>query len=279
MPSRNPSEWEYNPLVPIRAYNKSVGSNPLVDTGIMAGGGSLLGYFGGGALLNKLFPDMDPKRLQSLKNLAGVAGFGLGTLYGTGRHADTSGDRSDFIKSMTDRDYWDTNPDAQARIAALSKKRIADAHYDSESSFAPKFTWGRSGEKREPRALTPSAIFSSALGKEGSDKEASSFDAFDGKLIPIRTTMNLIDDDPFLTLGDKQLTNRIIYGAENRDIGVTSGKNIMQSALKAGIGFGSAYVAAKGLGKVMGLPEDTVKKWSRGGELAGALYNSGFLHN
>lgn len=95
--------------------------------------------------------------------------------------------------------------------------------------------------------------------------------------IPIKTSLRLVDEDLFLNPFEKSVTGSLIYGAENKDSGLTSGKKLTDSAIRAGVGFVPSYMFGKGVGTVLGLPAPIRDRISFAGGLAGAVINSGIL--
>jgi len=211
---------------------------PMLDAavkGLLAGlatkAATKYGYKGLQNLSKGRLPDLKGSKKAQLGNLLSVlAGLGTSayTLYTKG---DTAS-KGNFLKSITDPDYWKTNP-------------MADIQAQK-----PSYGW-----YKPPTDLE----------KENSD--------FNRKNIPINFSMNLIQNDPYLDLPQKTVTKSIIYNAENKSVGHTSKGNLLASATRAGLGFGSAYALSSGLGSVLSLQPAAAKQLSMMGGVAGAIAN------
>jgi hypothetical protein len=267
-------------MKPTRFYTKATSKYPLLDSALWGTGGALAGYLGTDLLAGKLMPGEDPERIQMLKKIMAGLGAAGGAIYGAQKHMDP---KSPF-KSLVQPDYWKKNPEALADARARNQQRIDNAKV--KATQLPKFDWGRGGRGLDPRVniipyearqLLPSQVIEA--GEIGIPKEGSFSNAFEGRTVPVATSLNLIDNDPFLTLGEKNRVGGYIIGANNGlGAGKTSQKSLMNTAIRAGLGFGAAYLFGKGIGSLFSLPPEQTKKLSQVGGIAGALYNSGILH-
>lgn len=257
---------------PGRWYDKTVGAHPIAETGMLAGGGAMAGYFGGGLLARALLKLVggtlpvekqqaleewaaDPDNLQGFRNWMGLAGGTLGGLYGLAKHMDTRSGFGGMAQSMVNPKYWEENPAATSQLLARRFRRLATQPYRLK-----KFEWDR-------------------LPKLAAEEDSlEQGDPFFGKEIPVRFSLNTLGRDPFLTIGQKQQSQDLVVGAANgQSMGFTSGHGLMRAALRAGVGFGTAYLFGNLAGKVLSLPPEAVKKLSLGGGIAGALVGSGIF--
>lgn len=109
-------------------------------------------------------------------------------------------------------------------------------------------------------------------------KQASEFnDPYYQEIIPIRNSLDILTNDAYLKPYQRRAAADLIYGAENKDTGLTSGKKLTRSALKAGIGFVPAYAFGKTVGGILGLPPVVTTRMSMLGGLAAATINSGIF--
>lgn len=257
---------------PFRGYTKYVEKYPLAEAGLLGGAGAAAGYFGTGMLINPiiklLLVGKSPAEkaqimaalhqgggVQRLKRIGGIAGGTLGAGYALNKAVDWSSLKNIF-KSLKSKDYWKNNPEALKAKEDAHQKRIDKTKYKSRLK---DFTWGREA--------------SSSLQKKAGEIS----DPFLGERVPIHYSLDLLKTDPFLTEGQKQIATSLTTGAEDRSIGMTSGEKLMKSAVRAGVGFATAYLFGKALSSVMALPPPIVKRVSVGGGIAGALLNSGIF--
>lgn len=267
-----------NPLAPAQAYNKHVSSNPYVEAGVLGTGGALAGYLGTDLLISRLAPSATPEKRRMLRNIIGALGGAAGATYALQKHVDPANP----WESLADKDYWSKGNNRE-NLLARHQANIDSSEFDLEK--VPKFDWGRGGRKidagtniipYEARRLLPQEV--QQRGELNLAKEGSFLSAFDGRTVPVRTTIDLINQDPFLDLEDKKIVNGLIVDSNNGfSAGKTSGQSLMNTAVKAGIGYGASYLFGKGIGSLLSLPPEQTKTLSQVGGLAGAIYNSGIL--
>ena len=133
--------------------------------------------------------------------------------------------------------------------------------------------------KQRMKEITTKPVDVAALTssfKAGSDQSTQSMDdPFYSKRIPVSYTVDLIRSDPFLTPPAKGAAEFLVTGKS--DSGLISGKDLMQTAVQAGVGYGAAYMFGKVLGSVMSLPKSTVDSLANKGGIAAAIINTGVL--
>jgi hypothetical protein len=252
---------------PGRWYTKSIGAHPLAETATLAAAGGLAGKFGGGLLLKglikltgatmspetqKVIDDYmeDPEGYSKATNLMALLGVGLGGAAGVAKNIDIRNGWRGAAESMYDSDYWKKHPDrASAKRHAYWQKMLNRPYRIQEG-----FVSGRTPMERQ-------AADASYLEED----------------VPIHQSLQVIDRDPFLTLGQKSRVGGLFAGAENMTAGYTSGQKLARSALKAGVGFGTAYIFGQVAGRVFGLPEPVLDRMSAIGGVAGALANTGIF--
>jgi len=255
---------------PFRGYSKYVEKYPLVKAGVLGGAGAAAGYYGTGLLINPiiklLLVGKSPAEkaqilaalhqgggVKRLQRAAGLVGGGLGAGYALNKAIDWSSLKNIF-GSLKSKDYWKKHPEASKAKEEADLKRIEGIKYKPQIK---KFTWGREASWQK-------------VAMEISDP-------FLGERVPIHYSLDLINADPFLTEGQKQIAATLTTDAEKRSIGMTSGQKLMKSAVRAGVGFATAYLFGKALSSVMALPPPVVKRVSIGGGIAGALLNPGIF--
>ena len=267
---------------PGRWYDRSVGAHPLVETGGLAALLGLAGYYGGGAagkglvsLLSRTLPADkqqamqewldDPDNTQRLRNWGGLAGAGLGLGYGLGKNMDFGAGLGGAARSMTTARYWEVNPEARNRRLTARLNKVVTRPYTGWPNRTYKFQWDR----------TPSDPMLPG-DKVGDDMSAG--DAFLHDEVPLRASVALLRRDPFLTGGQKNDVQGLISAAGGgRSAGFISGKDLMTTAVKAGVDFGIAYAFGNIAGRVLSLPPPIVTRISQAGGLAGALTETGIF--
>jgi hypothetical protein len=267
-----------DPYAPAKAYNRYIGGNPYVEAGALGTAGALTGYMATDLALRKFSPQTSPERRRMLRNIMAALMATGGATYAMQKHVDPQNP----WKSLTDKDYW-KDPANRQDLLDRQQEKIDSAEIDLRN--VPKFDWGRGAPSMdsglniipyEARRLLPQNI--QQRGDISLAKEGSFTSAFEGRTVPVRTTINLLDQDPFLSLADKKIVKGMIVDAnDGLDAGKTSGKSLMSTAVKAGVGFGAAYLFGQGVGGLLSLPPEQTKKLSQVGGLAGAIYNSGIL--
>jgi hypothetical protein len=240
----------FNPFK--RYYDIEKHINPGVGAFVGGAIGGGIGYYGSKHLVNlairlmfaNLPKDKRAEIVSQVQNnprlarIGGTIGAIGGMYFGGARDFDTSNWKG-FVRSLYDKDYWKTKKPLEQRLADFRKK-IQSGWYTS--------------------------------------KQGSVVGGYNSSIIPISQSLDLIDDDRFLNPYQKNVTADLIFGAENKDSGLTSGKNLTRSAIKAGIGFAPAYAFGKGVGSILGLPPPVRDRFSMVGGLAAAVANSGVLN-
>lgn len=111
-------------------------------------------------------------------------------------------------------------------------------------------------------------------------KNASSFsiglnerNRFKDSIISKQDSLDTILNDPYITSVQKGTTGLLISDSTPKSL-YTSGMDLMKTATKSGVGFGSAYAFGNTLGGIFSLPKGIQSTVSTLGGVAGALYNS-----
>jgi hypothetical protein len=259
----------------LSGYHQHIGRRPLVETGALGAAGAGLGYFGSRLalpyLVNALLAGKSQEEqeeawrelqedgtLGMLSGASGVVGGLLGAGYGLQKHLDVGGGISGALSSMTDPEYY-KRPEVVERMQALAKERMRRVRTTDRSLTTP-YTSGRSGAKM----LEVQASFEDGL-------------LFDKERVPISTSIDLINKDPFLTLPQKKVTDLVLTGSGEGSSGLTSGKNLMRSAVQLGVGAGTGYIFGRAASALLSLPPPVTKRLSGAGAIAGALVNSGLF--
>ena len=257
---------------PHKAYRATIGAHPLIEVPALAGAGAAAGYLGAGLAQNVLgriaggLPGemgagaqewfADPENQQTLRDRMAAIGAALGGTYGVAKNVDIGSGWGGAAKSLTESDYLERNPEARNRLLQRRLGELLSRRYQLK-----KFRWDRG------RQLEASDIGERAAG-----------DPFFQTETPIRQSLTYVGVDPFLSNSQKYQTQGLLVNANNgQTAGYTSGRSLMQSALKAGVGFGTAYLFGHVAGNVLALPPETVKNLSLAGGLAGALVNTGIF--
>ena len=253
------------------AYGKTIGSKPWIEAPVLAGVGALGGYLGGDLVVPKILNTLmvgkseqekadilqslkDDKTMSLVKNLMGGAGGVAGLTYGLQKHLDVSRGMKGLGQSFVEgRDYWD-RPEAQE---ALDKRRQLSRESTAYAPSREGYTSGRTYKQ---------ASYGFGLPAN-----------FEHERVPISESLNLINDDPFLTLPQKEIADMVLEGAENSRSGLASGKDLMRSAVKLGVGAATGYVFGRAASSLFSLPPAVTKRLSRAGALAGSIINSGIF--
>jgi len=100
---------------------------------------------------------------------------------------------------------------------------------------------------------------------------------FDKDIVRPSEMIGAINNDKFLNSWEKLQAGTLISNSDKEKKGLTSGKKIAGTALRAGIGFLPSYYFGKTVAGIAGLPKDTLNRMGALGGMAGALYNSGIF--
>jgi len=243
---------DINVGAPLEAYHNVAGKRPWLNSLLMGSGLAAGGYYGAQKLLPRggRFGVSDPKNRRDvalrIAALLGTAGAAYPLLTGL----DTSG-KGSAVGSLTDPDYWDKHPETSKADYDRTQKSIAGDTWDYEDM---DFTRGA-----------------------GMEKEYAWDAPYMGERIPASVAMDLLGNDRYLDNSQKSLTVGILNDAEEGRSGLISGKDITRSAVRAGVGYGAAYLFGNTMGKVFGLPTPVTKQLSHFGGLAGAVINTGIF--
>lgn len=115
---------------------------------------------------------------------------------------------------------------------------------------------------------------------ESNGKEASSgLSDFLSSTVPVKSSMNTIAMDPFMTNTEKTKTNSLIFSSDtdNSGTGLLSGRDLASTAFKAGSHGGSAYLFGKTMGTLFGLPKPITNRLSEIGGVASAIRSTGIF--
>jgi len=247
-----PSEGLINKANPMKLFYRAQEKLGPVG-GAAVGGvlGGLGGYYGSKALTNMaislMFANKAPeerarimesvKGNERLSRIGSIMGALGGVYFGGGRDLDF-GDWDKFKTSLRDPEYWKSKGSLPDRVDKYNTK-IHDKWYNS--------------------------------------KLASEFGGYTSEIIPIKNSLDLIENDIFLDPYQKRTTSNLIFGAENKDSGLTSGQKLTRSAMTAGIAFAPAYAFGKVFGGVLGLPPQVRDRVSMVGGLAAAAARTGIF--
>lgn len=180
-----------------------------------------------------------------------VLGGLLGAVLGAGAYYDPEHPRESLISSS----YWEKHPERLGRI-----RDNWQLFKDSVSGFG-RTAMGEKGWLSKNHSL---------WGSELSEDTVPS--------VPVARSVNLVHRDPYLSSTQKRRTNHLLVNSDKFD-GLASREALMDSAVKAGIDFIPAYAFGRGVGAVLGLPDELVSQISTKGGLARALYKSGIFHD
>lgn len=257
-----------------RGYHKYVGSKPLVETAVLgtagAAGGYLAGDFAARKVLNMLMMGKseeekqrmldelhaDGDGLSFIRGTTAALGGALGAGYSAYKHMDRNNGIRGAIHSMVSPNYYKNNPDRLQSIIEDSKDNLRKPRY-SATQLSTGYSSGR----------TPKDL----------DKYSSLDDPFVKDTVPLSASMDLIHADPFLTLGQKNITGMLLEGAEGQTSGLASGKDLTRSAIRLGAGLLTGYTFGQVASKLLSLPPDLTGRLSNTGAIAGGLINTGIF--
>ncbi len=224
---------------------------PIASTALGGALGGLGGYYGSKALTNLaislMFANKPPEVRKQILNsvtqnsklsrIGAIVGALGGAYFSGGRDLDF-GDWGRFKNSLLDKEYWKNKNNLNTRVNTF-KNKLDNKYYTT--------------------------------------KLASEINMYTSDIIPIKQSLDLIDKDVFLDPFAKNTTADLIFGAEKKESGLTSGKDLTRSAIRAGIAFAPAYAFGSGVGSILGLPPAVRDRVSLVGGLAAAVFNSGIL--
>lgn len=267
-------------------YNKTIGSNPLLETGTLGTAGGALGYYGGGFAASKmlamLMAGKSPEEraeayrqlredgtIDLIKNIGGGLGALGGVGYGLQKNIDMRNGLSGMFDSLTSGKHW-SDPQVQDRLKAVdaARQNALKTQYSS-TSYSSGRTPQTAGGMQKEHALSD-GIF--GMNDALLDRGISSF-----QQIPIRQAMSTVDRDPFLSPPQKEIVNTVLSSTSDGDSGVTTGKSLMQSALQLGVGATAGYLFGRAAGSLFSLPPAVTDRLSTSGAVAGALVNTGIF--
>jgi len=108
-------------------------------------------------------------------------------------------------------------------------------------------------------------------------KTSSSDYNFNSRIVPITFATSTINKDSYLRAQEKEAINGILLKSNDYKPGIVSPKNIMSTALNAGVNFGVAYGLGKVTGTIFGLPSPIVNRLSVIGGIAAGLKGTGII--
>ena len=100
---------------------------------------------------------------------------------------------------------------------------------------------------------------------------------FNKRNIPVHQGRQLINRDPFLTDHNKASVDYLMRNSGEGDSGSISGKDVAQTAVKAGLGLVTGIAFGKTLGNLFSMGTAQTNRLSNIGAVAGALYNTGIF--
>lgn len=259
-----------DPAAPFRWYHRNISRHPALEIPLLTALGAGTGYVGAKQLGYK--PAVG----------AGLLGL-LALLYSVGKHVDLSGGFGQALQSLIQSDYYKKHPEAAAALRRRGMKRI---HY-AKPITGQISTGRRLLQAAIPQIRTPAVVkrvggaareMPPDMQKESSEKHAFGADEIDQEVIPVNYSSLLVEADPFLAPDAKKVTIGLLRASKGADAGMTSGRKLFKAAVKAGAGYGSAYLFGRGLTTVLGAGTDISKKLSKIGGIAAAVLNSGILN-
>lgn len=257
----------------MKTYGDTIGSKPWIEAPVLGGVGAMAGYMGADLVVPRIVKllmmgksEQEKKDMMAEYNasdtldlarkiMAGFGGIG-GAAYGLQKHLDFSRGNEGLVDSFIQgRKYWDKPGSQKALKGKIDKRR-------SELEYTPSRTFD-SG-----RSLKNFKQASYGMGLPSN---------FEHDRVPLAESLNLINEDPFLTLPQKEITEIVMEGAEGSNSGLTSGKALMRSAMRLGVGAATGYVFGRAASSLFALPSSITKRLSNTGALAGAVINSGIF--
>lgn len=245
---------------PLAWYEEHVGKSPMLDAAAISALSGLGTYAASGPLLSLASrmgafgsPEAqaaverwknDPAGYAAARKKLALLGAGLGAGYGLYRHADISHGLKNVFDSITDKDYWNKHPELVADV--MDKRTPEQKLVDEATSMESKTAMDN---------LSDDTYFNNDIDVHGA--------------------LHAVHLDPVLTPSSKRNVNDLILNST--DESKTSGFNLTNSALKAGVSYGAAWLFGQGLGNVLGMPQPVVNRISTAGGIASAVIGSGIL--
>jgi hypothetical protein len=248
-----------------KTYQKHIGSRPVLES-LLAGGALGYGAYKATPFISRKLMErfmagasdqeiehalQDAKRegrMADVGKTLGIAGAATGALYPFLKRTNFSGSAGDAVRSYLGGGFYSQNEPIAKYNRQAHRKGAMD----------------RVRERHNPIPIP------------GIPKSASFQDPLVNSRIPVSYSLDLLNSDPFLREQDKVITSAILEGSEEGS-GITSGKGIIRTAIRAGVGFVPAYAFGKVITGIADMPEPAAKRLSLAGGLAGAIYNTGII--
>ena len=257
-----------------RGYENTVGQYPIAEAALGAGVGGVGGYLGGNLLakqtlkllLSNKSPEEREQIMQKLQQdgtfsmisgVTGALGGIAGAAYPLYQRGDTSGGTGRWLDSVMIPGYNKRNPERIKALGQQARQTFKDRKYSVEDVENNRNMFSSGRQKTAAVSLLD--------------------DPFVRDRVPVGFIMDLIQQDPFLTMTQKQQVNGIIESAEGETTGLVSGKDMMRGALRAGVGLATGYAFGQVTGKLFSLPSDITKRLSTAGAIAGGILNTGIF--
>ena len=105
--------------------------------------------------------------------------------------------------------------------------------------------------------------------------------------VPVSSSLQIIQGDSFIPDNEKAFLHSIFneagmqaglrYGPQGKLQGLLRTEDLIGGAIGAGLGYGGGLLTGTVLSKIFALPPSIVRRASRAGTLAGALYGTGII--
>lgn len=252
-----------------RAYHNTIGSRPIAESTLLA---ALMGYgaYKGAPLVAKplmraFMPGASERevemaladarregRMGNVQKILGASAGVAGAAYPFLKSTNFRAGWGPGVRSYLGKDFYSKDEPAAKYDRAVHRKGVVDR------------------EKAKLQTIPDNYSF-----REGS---AGFQDPLVGTRIPVSYSLDLLQKDPFLREPEKAIASSLVQGSEEES-GITSGKSIAQTALRAGVGFVPAYAFGKVMTGLAGMPQPAAENASLAGGIAGAIYNTGILQD
>jgi len=247
-----------DPFKYTKAYQERVGNDPRLDIPLLTAGSGLAAYLLAGpairalsniasvggnqqmqdAVNSYLAPNGD---INAGKRRLAILASAAGALYGMYKHVDWKNGLEGAKQSLLTPNYWERNP--QARAA-----------YEKPVDVKPELA----------------AI---SMDKQAWDEGYR--ESFHNSPIPVGMSINAFRQDPFLLPYNRNKITSLVADSANGLF--TTPASMVNTALKAGVNFGAAYMFGTGVGKLLAMPEPLVNRVAMTGGLSAAVVGSGIL--